>query len=187
VITSNEIRILTILADGHHVSQRRLAELSGLSDGMVNLLLRRLTKTGYIKIINLSRRKMRYLLTPKGISEKTNRSYQYLLRAVQTYRQIHDRIAEFVADQLAQGKTRFVVAGEGEIAELVKLVLRSQGDRIQFTAAGHTEELPATDGAVLIHCDINNEPVEGISVLEAVLKQSNQKPELNKGESYELV
>ena len=185
MITSNEIRILSVLADDQQVSQRQLAERAGLSVGMINLLLRRLTKTGYIKIVNLNRRKMGYLLTPKGLSEKTNRSYQYLLRAVQTYRQIQDRITEFIDEQLVRGKKRFIVAGEGEIADLVMLVLRSKGEDIQFVSQAGAPPHPAADGAVVIHCDINNQPVEGIAVLESILK-STQKSKI-KGESYELV
>jgi DNA-binding Lrp family transcriptional regulator len=171
-ISSNDVKVLNILADAGHLSQRQLAERAGLSVGMVNLLLRRLTKTGYIKIVNLNRRKMGYLLTPKGLSEKSNRSYQYLLRAVQTYRQIHDRLVEFINTQLSQGKNRFIVTGDGEIADLVKLVLKNKGDAVHFSTVFDATDI--TDKTVVIHCDINNQPVEGIAVLESILRLTSQ-------------
>ncbi|MFA5974942.1 MAG: winged helix-turn-helix transcriptional regulator [Elusimicrobiota bacterium] len=185
-IDSYDIRVLNILAESGQLSQRELAERVGLSLGMINLLLRRLTLTGYIKIVNLDRRKMRYLLTRKGLLEKTNRSYQYLLRTLVTYRQIYDRLEAFIKEQIQQGKDRFIVNGSGEVAEMVKFVLRNHEDRVRFDVAGPNNRRLTPPGAVVLHCDLNNQPIEGISVLEAVLKQSSYKPNV-KGESHELV
>lgn len=140
-----------------------------MSLGMVNLVLRRLVKTGYLKTINLDGRKMRYLLTAKGLASKSNRAYQYVLRSIRAYNQLLSHVERVIAAQIAQHKTRFLIDGEGEIADLVSTVLRAKGDRIQFQFVKKGDVTRGTADEVLIKCNIDDRPVEGISVLETLI------------------
>ena len=58
------------------VSQRKLAEKLGFSLGKMNYCISALKEKGYIKLNNFKKNQNKvryaYILTPKGISEKTN-------------------------------------------------------------------------------------------------------------------
>ncbi|MEA2082477.1 MAG: winged helix-turn-helix transcriptional regulator, partial [Elusimicrobiota bacterium] len=74
-MTENEYKLLLAVESGEASSQRKLAGKLNVSLGMVNLCLRRLIKQGYIKTHGLNKRKVQYLLTPKGFTEKMKKTY----------------------------------------------------------------------------------------------------------------
>jgi len=54
-------------------SQRELAQASGLSLGMTNVLLKRFVERGWIKLSHLNKRKVLYALTAEGMEEISRR------------------------------------------------------------------------------------------------------------------
>jgi hypothetical protein len=46
--------------------------------GLTNLYLKRLARKGSIKITTIPRNRIRYLLTPQGLTEKSRLTYQYM-------------------------------------------------------------------------------------------------------------
>ena len=115
-----EYRLLDVLARDGGLSQRQVAKETGLSLGMVNLILGRLVKTGAIKVVNLNGRTARYLLTPSGVAEKTRCAYEYLQRTIGTFRDLRARIDELIAELHEQGIREFVIDGEGEVADIAE-------------------------------------------------------------------
>jgi hypothetical protein len=168
-VSENEHKILSIIGELETVSQRGLMQRSGLSLGMVNLILRRLAKTGYIKVVTLNKRKMRYLLTSKGLSEKSNRSYDYVRRTIRVFQQYRDRVERIIDGQMESGARKFAVAGAGELADLVFIILRSKPE-VTFRPL-HPAGTDLTSGEVVLDCNqLNGKPVQGISILETVIK-----------------
>ncbi len=164
-IAEKDIKILEIIAQDDGVSQRGLVDKSGLSLGMVNLVLRRLAKTGYIKMVNLDKRKVQYLLTSKGIKEKTDRSYTYLQRTIRVYKEYRDQVERVIDEELKQGHHRIKVVGEGELADLVKTILKEKNGAL--TQAGVSQDNSET---IVLDCNqLNGKSIKGISVLERVL------------------
>jgi len=53
-----------------------------LSFRMTNMLLKRMITKGYIRIKQLNRRKVEYILTPRGFSEKMRKSVRYTLKTI---------------------------------------------------------------------------------------------------------
>lgn len=118
-----EHRLLDVLSRDGGLSQRQVAKETGLSLGMVNLILGRLVKTGAIKVVNLNGRTARYLLTPAGVAEKTRRAYEYLHRTVETFRDLRSRVDELIGEMHARGVREFIIHGEGEVADIAELCL----------------------------------------------------------------
>ena len=58
-------------AAGSHLIQPLLSKQVDTAVGVVNLYTRRLVGKGYAKTTTLPRSRVRYLLTPRGIAEKT--------------------------------------------------------------------------------------------------------------------
>ena len=74
-ITEDQLDLMYIIGKDGKASQRQLAKNSGFSIGKVNYCLKALADIGLIKICNFknSNNKLNYtyMLTPKGIKEKT--------------------------------------------------------------------------------------------------------------------
>lgn len=91
-------RILKIVADEPHLSQRELARRLGVSLGKSNYLLRALVEKGLVKIGNFGRAEKKlkyiYLLTPAGISERLRLTSAYLARKEAEYDALTAEIRE---------------------------------------------------------------------------------------------
>ena len=84
-----QLRILKIIETEPEISQRRLAEVLGVSLGKTNYLIKALLEKGHIKAGNFLRSedkfKYAYLLTPEGIRAKLELTRNYLARKEQEY------------------------------------------------------------------------------------------------------
>lgn len=83
-------RVLKIIEDNPHISQRDLARHLGVSLGKSNYLLNALIEKGMVKIGNLARsgdklNKIAYLLTPEGMQSRVALTRNYLERKRQEY------------------------------------------------------------------------------------------------------
>lgn len=82
-------RLMQLLHDNPHLSQREMAKALGLSFGGINYCLNALIDKGLIKIHNFSQNQNKfgyvYLLTPSGISEKAMLTSTFLKRKLQEY------------------------------------------------------------------------------------------------------
>ena len=67
--SQRDLRILTEISEDQSVTQRGLSETLGIALGLTNLYLKRLVRKGYIKVTTIPSRRMKYLLTPRGIAE----------------------------------------------------------------------------------------------------------------------
>lgn len=106
------------------LTQRSLSTRLGVALGLTNLYLKRLARKGYIKITTIPRNRIRYLLTPQGLAEKTRLTYEYMDFSLSYYRDIRIRLKEMLmASEEVRGQ-RFVIYGTSELAELAYLSLR---------------------------------------------------------------
>jgi DNA-binding MarR family transcriptional regulator len=103
------------------VSQRRLAHDLGIALGLTNAYLKRCVRKGLIKMASTPANRYAYYLTPKGFSEKSRLTAQYLARSFRFYRDARDQCGMLLADAAEAGRRRVVLAGEGELAEIATL------------------------------------------------------------------
>ena len=79
-------------------TQRKLAEELGFSLGKLNYCLRALQDKGLVKIENFKKnpRKINYIyvITPKGISEKTKLTVNFMKRKMKEYDELKKEIKE---------------------------------------------------------------------------------------------
>ena len=72
------------------LSQRELAEKLGFSLGKLNYCLKSLQKKGLVKIQNFQKKTnkisyLRYVITPKGISERTKLTINFMKKKMEEY------------------------------------------------------------------------------------------------------
>jgi DNA-binding MarR family transcriptional regulator len=106
------------------VTQRSLATKLGVALGLTNLYLKRLARKGYIKITTIPPHRIRYLLTPQGLAEKSRLTYQYMQYSLSHYRDMRARLREVLAQAVERGVKRVVIYGTGEFSEMAYLSLR---------------------------------------------------------------
>jgi hypothetical protein len=74
-----------------------------------------------------ARKRLRYVLTPKGVAEKTRLSYEYMAYSLRLLRRTRGNLRETMASLHAAGMKRFAIFRVGEAAELAYLTLREFG------------------------------------------------------------
>ena len=88
-ITEDQLDLMHIIGKDGKASQRLISQNSGFSIGKVNYCLKALTDIGFIKINNFnnSNKKLNYtyILTPKGIKEKTAITKKFIIQKKQEY------------------------------------------------------------------------------------------------------
>ena len=129
---ARDLEILTAVDEGGSLTQRALAQRLGVALGLTNLYLKRLSRKGYLKIVEFpkkpaTRKRLRYLLTPKGIAEKTRLTYEHMSYALNLYRRTRETLRGTLAELAPAGAKRIALFGTGDAAELAYLTLREFG------------------------------------------------------------
>ncbi len=140
--TYRDLHLLDELTHTPGTTQRELAKRIGVALGLTNLMLRRLAKKGYVKVTGTSRNRLRYLITPKGILEKTRLTYEYLEASLQLYGQVRRFLREQLERTARAGHRRIAVYGTGEMAEIAFLTIREL--RLQPVGVVEQEQRPGS-------------------------------------------
>ena len=135
-------QILDAIEAGDAVSQRSLSRELGVALGLTNLLIRRLVKRGFVRVLNVQANRVRYLITPAGIAEKSRVTRAFLDNTVRLYTQTRERIRQNLIELSAswpaedgvsvlparprpRAVKRIVFYGAGEVAEIGYVCLQT--------------------------------------------------------------
>lgn len=119
-----DLQLLNEIEQDAEVTQRSLAKKLGVALGLTNLYLKRLAHKGYIKITTIPRHRIQYLLTPRGMAEKSRLTYLYMQYSLTYYRDMRQRLKRVLSGLSRAGAKRIVIYGTGELAELTYLSIR---------------------------------------------------------------
>jgi DNA-binding MarR family transcriptional regulator len=125
--TDRDLIILNAIAVNDRLTQRHLARELGVAVSLANLYVRRLVLKGFIRIINVRPNRLRYLLTPKGITEKTRLAYTYLSRTFERYREAREVLRKALRPLKEDEHKRIAFYGIGEGAEVAYVCLKEVG------------------------------------------------------------
>ena len=121
------------------ITQRSLANKLGIALGLTNIYLKRLVRKGYVKCVGLQPNRLSYLLTPKGISEKTRLTYEFMEYSLFLYRQVRDQLRTRLEAYVREDRRRVALYGAGEVAELAYLSIAESGLELVAVFNGDTE------------------------------------------------
>ena len=89
VDNENDFKVLRELNKSPNKSQRAIADEIGFSLGKLNYVINALKEKGLIKIENFKKNPNKicytYILTPKGVSEKTKLTLNFMKRKMEEY------------------------------------------------------------------------------------------------------
>ncbi|NLK98436.1 winged helix-turn-helix transcriptional regulator [Defluviitalea saccharophila] len=159
-----ELEILTHIQENEHITQREIAEKTGLSLGAVNLLLKKMIKTGLIKIERLNARTLKYILTPEGMKEKTAKTYHYIVRTYETITRIQAVSKVILEKQKKKGiKTIYLYGNQDEVYNVLRITMSDVVGNLDmnYELINNIDAINKTkDSVVLIWNEENEEVVK---------------------------
>lgn len=128
--SERELRILEHLERNPDTTQADLATLLGVAVGSVNWYLKRMISKGYVKVRQMQRRRLRYLVTPQGLAEKARLTQAYMRASLRLYRETRAQARSMLAQALESGYDAVCVEGDGDLADICRLTCLEQQVRL---------------------------------------------------------
>ncbi|MCB9078063.1 MAG: winged helix-turn-helix transcriptional regulator [Anaerolineaceae bacterium] len=122
-----DFQILTHIQENPDTTQADIATKLDVAVGSVNWYIKRLINKGYIKVTQMQRRRLRYLLTPQGIAEKTRLTGKFMKASLKWYRITREDSKRLLEDVRQAGYNTVCIEGDGDLAEIVSLTCLEAG------------------------------------------------------------
>jgi len=116
-----DLEILSQIEENPDITQADLATQLGVAVGSVNWYLKRLVNKGYVKVRQMQRRRLRYLLTPTGISAKARLTREFMQASLKYYRLTREDTKRYLEQVKQAGFETVCIKGDGDLAEIVYL------------------------------------------------------------------
>ena len=105
IFKEETLQIIREVEDNPSVNQRALSRKLNVSLGKINYLLRELIMKGIIKIAGFSTnpekgKRLRYILTQKGMEEKVSLTFHFLKAKEREYRELKEEYEKYRTTQL---------------------------------------------------------------------------------------
>ncbi|MEM9683019.1 MAG: winged helix-turn-helix transcriptional regulator [Pseudomonadota bacterium] len=113
--------LLSAIEQDSQVTQRSLSKDLGIALGLANAYLKRCVTKGLVKVSQVPLNRYAYYLTPKGFSEKSRLTAEYLTSSFNFFRDARAQCAELLDDANRRTWRRVVLFGDGDLAEIAVL------------------------------------------------------------------
>jgi DNA-binding MarR family transcriptional regulator len=154
----NEILILEELEKNSNITQRGLSEKTGLSLGMVNRLLKKFIKKGFVKLEKLNNKSFRYILTPEGFKEKSKKTIEYMKIYYRRTLLIKQNI-ERTIQTYGRNRTYVLFGKDKEMKEIIEGILKEL--RVKYITENDVEKIESTN--VVLYWNVEDrEKLEGL-------------------------
>lgn len=154
-LTDKEIIILDQISRNPSMSQRELARMTSISLGLINVILRRLLKKGYMEVSPLNKRKMAYLLTKEGLLQALKRNHLQITNIIKKYKSFQMNLANLLKKLHGSGYEYFSIYGDGELKELVGVTFQQCLEETPVTLG---QEHRAHSRAVVLN--VTSDPID---------------------------
>ena len=135
-LDNRELEILERLENNEHLTQRDLSKDVGIALGLVNHLLKKMVKKGWIKIKNIDAKKIRYLITPEGAREKSSLLYRRVEGTIHFYLEAKRVIKDKIIHLKNEGIEDVSIYGINHISEVLFIVLKELGLELDSVVEG---------------------------------------------------
>jgi DNA-binding MarR family transcriptional regulator len=135
-IKEHEYSLLNEIAQDSLVTQANLSDRLGIAIGSVNWYIKRLIHRGWVKVSHLDRTRLKYDLTPEGMTVFTQRALSYARDSLRVYGDYREK-AKLLANDLTQnGIKQVYIDGNDEIMDILRLTCIEAGLRISDAPNG---------------------------------------------------
>lgn len=124
---TREMIILDQIEKDPDVNQATLAAQLGVAIGTVNWHIKRIIDKGYVKVKRAQRKKLKYIITPEGLSHRARLTVDYIENSMRLYRRTRQRVMTALEDVRRAGYDSVQIVGDGDLAEVIRLTCLEQG------------------------------------------------------------
>jgi DNA-binding MarR family transcriptional regulator len=140
--STREMILLEQIENDPNVTQASLATHLGVAVGTVNWHIKRMIAKGYVKVKRAERRKLRYIITPEGITFRARLTIDYIEQSFLLYRNIRKRVHELLSEVKQAGFDHVRIESDtnlddpnlstqtNDIADVCRLTCLEQGIKI---------------------------------------------------------
>lgn len=127
---TRDLIILEQIEQNPDATQASLAGSMGVAVGTINWHIKRLVNKGYVKVKRAERKKLRYIITPEGISLRTRLTIDYIQNQFSLYRLTRNKVTTLINQVQSEGYTAVRLVGEGDVADVCRLTCLEQAIQI---------------------------------------------------------
>lgn len=124
------LNILEVIQKYDHVSQRTISKETGLSLGMVNLLIKKFLKVGLLKAEKLNGNKIKYILTPKGSQVLLEKTVSFVKRSFEAVSKISEHVEDILEREFEDEPIIYIDGDYGEVYQVVVDVARRMNKNV---------------------------------------------------------
>ncbi len=146
----HHLQLLETIEQNPQVTQANLADQLGVAVGTVNWYLKRLIRKGYIKVQRMQRKRLLYLITPRGIMEKSRLGVEYMQASLEVYRRTRGEARLYLEQARQAGYGQIFIDGEGDLADICRLTCLEEQMQVVRPAGQSSTPILRVDGARLI-------------------------------------
>ena len=137
-----------IYSNPDRVKQRDLADIAGVSLGMINAIIKRLARKGWLMIRKVNNRNVQYIVSPAGIEAIAKRSYSYFKRTIKNVVIYRDAVENLVTSAKRRSFEEIVLVGESGLDFIIEhMCLKHQ---IRYT---HGEKRAVEDQPYIVFAE----------------------------------
>lgn len=158
------------------LSQRELSKKLNISLGLVNTIIKRLLEQGYFTVDTLPKSKVRYVLTPKGLSEKANLAIRYISYLAGIYQEIKTRIQARLDKLYEDGIRKIALYGADAISEIACMLQPNHPTQEIVAIIDNKKEGQKVNGvAVCSENDLKKLSIDAVIVTQTEALLKNEK------------
>lgn len=141
------VHLLSEIERNPSFTQRGLAGELNIALGLMNQYLKRCVTKGWVRASQVSPRRITYFLTPEGFKEKSHMVKDYLARSMTFFRDARAQCEEVLDHCKAQGWSKIALVGEGDLADIAKLV--ASGSEFTIDVVSTKTDLKKYDAVIV--------------------------------------
>lgn len=107
-----------------NISQRMLSNQMGVNVASINFALKRLVTKGLIKMIGINPRRIKYIVTPRGLKEKSELAYKFFERNFYFYKDVRIDVENKITE-ISNGRKKVAIYGTNELSEITYLAIQN--------------------------------------------------------------
>ncbi|NBB91392.1 MAG: MarR family transcriptional regulator [Spirochaetes bacterium] len=156
VPTEKELEVLEQIYIRRDVRQRDLAQVIGLSLGMTNAILKRLTQKGFLTVRKVNNRNIAYAVSPVGVDAIARKSYRYLKRTIKNVVDYKQAIEDVISAAAEGGYTAVALVGPSDLDFIVEHLCRKCG--LGYERIRKVSDLDGVEAAFLLFSENETAP-----------------------------
>jgi DNA-binding MarR family transcriptional regulator len=135
-IKQHEYDLLNEIGQDSLVTQANLSDRLGIAIGSVNWYIKRLVSRGWVKVSHLDRTRLKYDITPEGMSVFTQRALLYARDSLKVYGDFRKKAKVLVEELKQKGVEQVNIEGDDEIVDILRLTCIEEGMRMVDSGSG---------------------------------------------------